>query len=309
MDREAIILYDFVKRQKDVPDYNSPDPIIEIDPNASRISFLSLNNLLHGRFFNICCPILRRCLFLSSRKTIEIKCQTYVSNDTWFQNRNYSFSQNSGTISKPHLIANCLLLVKPDLNAVIEIRCMLSLNALREGDISKYFPDHIFHHSALRIVDSKLNTEEMEMIFNQNVISFIYVGYPEEDEIFTNCLERMPNLKNLYYKVERDIPNLVSGLFNWKQTSKLAQLYIACGHQSISNIIQFPELLFKFMTCQEEYFSVKFEYQDDKNLQISEDFLEYFCEINEWLNDERCLVFKNIKDISTFSHYFKLKDC
>ena len=108
MDREVIILYDFAKRPRDIPEFESQKSIVKIEPTTPKISFLSLDTLLQRQFYNYCPPILRRDLFLSSKSMKEIKCPTYVTNDTWIQNQNYSAYKNSG---RGITLINCSLSV------------------------------------------------------------------------------------------------------------------------------------------------------------------------------------------------------
>lgn len=96
MDREVIILYDFAKKPHDIPEFESQKFIVKIKSNTPKISFLSLDTLLQRQFYSYCPPILRRDLSLSSKSMKEIKCPTYVTNDTWIQNQNYSAYENSG---------------------------------------------------------------------------------------------------------------------------------------------------------------------------------------------------------------------
>ena len=138
-----------------------------------------------------------------------------------------------------------LLSEKPDPSAVIEVRGTLSLRGLLAGDLSKYFPDRIFHQTELEAMDS--NSENIKLICNPNITRFDYVARTSENGIFTTYLEKMPKLKFLTYRVRTSIPDLVSGLRKWKQTGKLGYLEIICEQWSIVHLINSPEVLFDFI--------------------------------------------------------------
>ena len=157
------------------------------------------------------------------------------------------------------------------------------------------------------MTNSELDETEIEIIFSPNVTRFIYSGRPEDDGIFTTCLQRMPNLKYLYYRVENDIPDITSGLLNWQQKSKLEQLYITSRYPSINNLIRFPELLSNFIKCQEGNFSMVLNYLGDGYLQFPEDFLKYFSETADRPNEERSLTLRKVIATVTPSRRFILK--
>ena len=166
----------------------------------------------------------------------------------------------------------------------------------------------MFHHDKVKIIYSDLNSEEMEVVCNPNVISFDCVANSTQEGIFTKYLERLPNVNNFLYRAYGDIADLSSGLFNWKQNSKLKQLCITCGHQHVNNLIQFPELLHKFIQRQEEDFDMMLGYWGNEELQISEEFLHYFSSLNARSYNKRSLLFTNLIASSDPFRRFKLND-
>ena len=199
-------------------------------------------------------------------------------------------------------------LEEPDPTAVVEIRELLSIRELVAGDLTKYLSNHMFHHNKVKMILSDLSPEEMEIVCNPNVTTFDCVAHATQKGIFTAYLERLPNVNIFLYRMYGDVSDLSSGLFNWKQSSKLRQLCITCGHRYVNNLIQSPELLFNFMRRQEESFYMMLGYWSDENLEISEEFLKYFSDTNERANNKRHLVFMNIIANSNSTRNFELND-
>ena len=199
-----------------------------------------------------------------------------------------------------------LLLGKPSEVSVVEIRGFLSLDRLHVGEVSKYFPDHIFNHNTLRISDCELNTEELKTVCYRNVTKFTYVDRLEKKETFKTCLEGMPYLREFQYMVENDISNMKSTMLNWEQKSKLISLKITCGWESINNLIRSLNSLKEFMEKQEENFVMELKYRSIHDLPLPDNFFNYFDAVDSQTADGKNLNFTRYE--AENHHWYKLKN-
>lgn len=164
------------------------DDVLVFYSDLPRISFPKFNYVMKRRFYEISYPVIRRKLWLSSKRTSYLgeKPKMYPARDIELG-------------SNPELYSDLKVDISSTENIVIEAKYFAHLRDMIPDDLiylSRYVE---FNNQTLTVENSELSLEDMKCISNPNVLCVTFRNTNFDFSILMKFLCKLPNMDCLRY--------------------------------------------------------------------------------------------------------------